>query len=145
MKRLNIIKDNVVIHSFEGESLEAIHLQPEYLNRINHVPCPFGKAAYSYEELVSEAIPEIKEVIDEVEVVTQEYVPAVYQTIHVLAEYQEELVDITSEIEQAEISRQIEELEKQITPRRYREAILSGDNSFIESIETQVQVLREQL
>ena len=143
MKRLNIIKNNSIIHSFEGETLQAIKEQPEYISRIEHGV--FGKEAYSYQELISESVPEIKEVIDEVEIITQEYVPAVYQTIHVPAEYSVELVDITSEIEQAEILRQIEELEKQITPRRYREAILSGDHSFIESVNNQIQALREQL
>lgn len=39
--------------------------------------------------------------------------------------------------------KQIEELEAQITPRRMREAILSGDNSFIKSIEDQIQTIRQ--
>ena len=40
---------------------------------------------------------------------------------------------------------QIIALESQITPRRIREALLSGDHSFIESIESQIAVLRNQL
>ena len=40
---------------------------------------------------------------------------------------------------------QIEALEKLITPRRYREAILSGDHSFIESIELQIQAIRSSM
>ena len=40
---------------------------------------------------------------------------------------------------------QIEALEKLITPRRYREAILSGDHSFIESIESQIQAIRSSM
>lgn len=41
--------------------------------------------------------------------------------------------------------RQIIALESQITPRRIREALLSGDHSFIESIEAQIAALRSQL
>ena len=40
---------------------------------------------------------------------------------------------------------QIIALESQITPRRIREALLSGDHSFIESIEAQIAALRSQL
>jgi hypothetical protein len=40
---------------------------------------------------------------------------------------------------------QIAILEAQITSRRIREAILSGDNTFIQGIETQIQALRNQL
>lgn len=40
---------------------------------------------------------------------------------------------------------QIIALESQITPRRIREALLSGDHSFIESIEAQIAALRTQL
>lgn len=43
------------------------------------------------------------------------------------------------------IRRQIAELESQQTDRRIREAILSGDHSFIESIEAQIAELRKQL
>jgi hypothetical protein len=37
----------------------------------------------------------------------------------------------------------IVELEVQITPRRLREALLTGDNSFIKNIEDQIAALRE--
>lgn len=40
---------------------------------------------------------------------------------------------------------QISELEAQITPRRLREAVLSGDKSFIESVDAQILVLRASL
>ena len=40
---------------------------------------------------------------------------------------------------------QIAELESQITPRRYREAIVSGDHSFIEGIELQIEAIRATL
>jgi hypothetical protein len=39
----------------------------------------------------------------------------------------------------------IAELEAQVSPRRYREAFLTGDKSFIESIEAQVNAIREKL
>lgn len=40
------------------------------------------------------------------------------------------------------ILKQIADLEAQITPRRVREAVLSGDNSFIASIDSQIATLR---
>lgn len=40
------------------------------------------------------------------------------------------------------IGQQIAELEAMITPRRMREAILSGDSSFIESIDVKIAALR---
>lgn len=43
------------------------------------------------------------------------------------------------------IKGQIANLEAQITARRIREAILTGDNTFIQNIETQIQALRNQL
>ena len=41
--------------------------------------------------------------------------------------------------------RQIASLEKQITPRRIREALLSNDKSFIQDIDNQITTLRNQL
>lgn len=46
---------------------------------------------------------------------------------------------------QGNILKQIYLLEKQITKRRIREAIISGDASFIENIENQIETLRSQL
>ena len=40
---------------------------------------------------------------------------------------------------------QIAELEAQVTPRRVREAVLSGDKSFIESIDAQIAAIRATL
>lgn len=37
---------------------------------------------------------------------------------------------------------QIAELEAQITPRRIREAVISGDNSFIVNIDAQIAAIR---
>lgn len=40
---------------------------------------------------------------------------------------------------------QIAELENSITQRRLREALLTGDTTFINSVETQIATLRKQL
>lgn len=40
---------------------------------------------------------------------------------------------------------QISELESQVTPRRWREASLTGDFTFIESVDTQIAALRAAL
>lgn len=40
---------------------------------------------------------------------------------------------------------QIHQLELQVTPRRIREAIITGDTSFIASIESQIMDLRKSL
>ena len=40
---------------------------------------------------------------------------------------------------------QIEELEASITQRRLREALLTGDTSFIDSVDAQIAALRAQL
>lgn len=37
---------------------------------------------------------------------------------------------------------QIAELEAQVTPRRIREAVISGDNSFIANIDAQIAAIR---
>lgn len=44
-----------------------------------------------------------------------------------------------------EFNIQIMNLESSITSRRIREAILSGDHSFIESVEAQIAEIRKQL
>jgi hypothetical protein len=43
------------------------------------------------------------------------------------------------------IKAQIASLEASITPRRLREALLTGDKTFIEGVEAQIAALREQL
>ena len=45
----------------------------------------------------------------------------------------------------AAIEQQITVLEAQITPRRLREAVLTGDTSFISSIDAQITALRATL
>lgn len=144
MLKIQIIKNNQNLDSFCAETMQEI----ENWLEVRKAHKVFGAEAYSYQELVSEEVPEIKEIqlIEgvEVEVITQEYQPAVYQTIEVPAEYSYEITDITAELESSKLVklRQIEELEALVTPRRYREALLSGDHSFIESIEAQIEVLR---
>lgn len=56
--------------------------------------------------------------------------------------YHSFLLQITHNVDKLQ---QIAELESQITPRRYREAILSGDHSFIEGIELQIEAIRVEL
>lgn len=43
-----------------------------------------------------------------------------------------------------EIDRQIRELEAKVTPRRLRDALISGDKTFISDIEAQIAALRAQ-
>lgn len=45
----------------------------------------------------------------------------------------------------AEKLAQIAALEAQVTPRRIREAVLSGDNSFIADIDAQIAAIRDTL
>lgn len=45
----------------------------------------------------------------------------------------------------AVILEQIAVLESQITPRRLREAMLSGDHGFIQSVDREIAALRESL
>lgn len=45
----------------------------------------------------------------------------------------------------AATGQQISELESQVTPRRWREALLTGDFTFIESVDTQIAALRAAL
>lgn len=40
------------------------------------------------------------------------------------------------------IRRQIAELEASVTPRRLREAVLTGDHSFVDSVDKQIATLR---
>ena len=43
------------------------------------------------------------------------------------------------------VQQQIDTLERSITPRRLREAVLTGDHTFITGVETQIVALRAQL
>ena len=43
------------------------------------------------------------------------------------------------------ILNEIKQLEEQVTPRRIREAVISGDKSFIEDIEAQIVELRKHI
>lgn len=43
------------------------------------------------------------------------------------------------------IQQQIAALESQVTPRRYREAILGSDNGWLANMEAQIVALRAQL
>jgi hypothetical protein len=52
---------------------------------------------------------------------------------------------LTANISKSDKLKQIEELEKQITPRRVREAILTGDITLIMNIDNQIQQIRATL
>lgn len=49
------------------------------------------------------------------------------------------------EIRTYQLRKKIAELEATVTPRRLRDAILSGDSSFILDVDAQIQALREEL
>jgi hypothetical protein len=61
----------------------------------------------------------------------------------------DELFDFVAVVElknsKEAIQKEIAELEASITPRRVREAVISGDNSFIVSIDNQIAVLRAKI
>lgn len=61
------------------------------------------------------------------------------------AEYTYVVEDISGEVAKKEKLKLIEELEKSITPRRLREAILSNDFTFINNVNTEIEALRNQL
>lgn len=69
--------------------------------------------------------------------------PAVYYRQQAEVEFIME--DVAVEYTRNDILKQISELEEQITARRIREAVLSGDNSFIQQIDTLIAELRAQL
>ena len=143
MKKVNIIKDNIVVQFVKFE--DEVQMQ-EWIDMlaVNH---PWGKPAHTIttDVILVEAKEQITELIDEVEVVVQEYAPAVYETIDVPSEYEVEIVDISDEIAKDAIRKQIAELEASITPRRMREAIMSGDYSWIENVDLEIEILRGEL
>ena len=54
------------------------------------------------------------------------------------------VVDVALEARNA-ILKAIADLEASVTPRRLREAVISGDKSFIEGVENQISTLRNSL
>lgn len=51
-----------------------------------------------------------------------------------------------AQIDPAEaVRQQIAELEASVTPRRLREAVLTGDHSFVESVDKQIAALRRSI
>ena len=66
------------------------------------------------------------------------------------AEYTTRVTDLTPVVDVAlearnNLLKAIESLETSITPRRVREALISGDKSFIEGVEAQILELRKGL
>lgn len=143
MKRLNIYNTNNRIIAYRDFNNDQ-ELN-EYISFI-HVNNSWGKP--EHQVLVSpEQTIQIEAVLDEegneLEPARTEIIEAVYETVP--SEFTYEIVDITSEIEAENKKKQIAELEAQITPRRLREALLSGDTSFIDSVEQQIQAIRNNL
>lgn len=114
MKRAQIIKNGIVTNQAQMEEAELLVWLEKGISE-NW----FGKAAHSYEELVSEEVPavtELQEILNEEglsfdppqfeEVEISPLIPAVYQTIHVPAEYEVVITDITSELEQQRINQE---------------------------------------
>ena len=142
MKKISIIKNNQITNQAQFANDELLN---EWLNR-ETLNGSFGKP--EHQVLVSpEQTIQIEAVLDEqgneLEPARTEVIEAVYETIP--SEFTVEIEDISSEIERQNKLKQISDLESQITPRRMREAMLSNDFSFIESIESQIQVIRSSL
>lgn len=137
MKKYTIIKDNQRLDSFIEESLQALELNPSFKARVEHKV--WGRRDELVEtKVISEAI--LDEEGNELE-------PTVVDTIVHPPEFTILEEDIQSEIEREEKLKQIEELEKQITPRRSREALL-GDTealAFILNIDSQIQSIRSSM
>lgn len=144
MKKIKIIskQTNEITHLAKFETQEECNAWIQECESVE----AFGKPEH---QIVIEEIKyvSIEVVLDEndniVEEARTEVIPAIVETIP--AEYTIEIEDISSEVEKQQKLEAIEELEAQITPRRIREAILTGDNSFILSMETQIEQIRNSL
>lgn len=62
-----------------------------------------------------------------------------------LANLLQKEIEGAAEVAKADIKNQIIELEAQVTPRRIREYIITGDKAFIQDIEDQIINLRTEL
>ena len=91
----------------------------------------------------AEVIPE--KTLEDGSVVSEEVIYHEEVTIHHEGSYSIEVIDISAEVEKENKLKQIAELEAKITPRRLREAVLSGDNSFIVDIDNQIAAIRSSL
>lgn len=101
------MKNKVTIKSAQGEYLQHVIFEEQSAQeawlQMLHDTHAWGKPEHTIttDKILTPAIEQVVEVIDDVEVVTQEYVPPVYETIEVPAEYEVEIVDITEEINAA--------------------------------------------
>ena len=93
MKQINIKKNGILTNSASFPSDSELS---QWFERHKEMKT-FGENAYSYQQ---EATPAV---IDETGV---EISPAVFETVEVAAEYEYEIVDITSEIEQEAINKE---------------------------------------
>ena len=115
MKQITIYKNSVITH---GPNLFETIEQLEQWFSFHKNQKTFGENEHSYEQLVSELVPAVyeeRELFDEnghsfdpkqfETVLVSPEIPAVYETIHVPAEYTYEIKDITAELE-AEAAKQ---------------------------------------
>lgn len=140
MKKINIIKNQIITNSaqFETEELASEWLQREISNG------SFGRNA---QELIETPLQPVPEELKAIATSTEEVVTenGTFIKYFIPAEYTYEIIDISNELEKQAKLAQITQLESQITNRRLREAILTGDDSFIFDIEQQVQAIRSTL
>jgi hypothetical protein len=123
MKRIQIIKNNVVTNQADFETIEELNIWFEK----EETNLSFGKPAY--DEFIYE----------------EENPLVILETIHHEAEYTFVIEDMADMIANREITKQIVELEALITTRRIREALISGDNSFIKNVDLEIDKLRGEL
>lgn len=118
------------IEGFWGKE-EQIIVHPSYV--INHpeipeIPATFDQNGVELSPLIPATL-----AYDEIVPESTEIIPC---------EYTMEIIDNSLVEAREAIIQQIASLEAQITPRRVREALLSGDHTFIQSIEVQITALR---
>ena len=166
MKKVNIIKDNVVVQFVKFE--DEVQMQ-EWIDMlaVNH---PWGKPAHTVTtdkiitpakervtKIVKKEIPQepkfdeagnpikTKPIYENVEVVVSEYVPAVYEVIEVPAEYTVEIIDMTEELAKEAKLKEIEELKATVTLEKLMDAILTGDKTFLVAVDAEVKAKKAKI
>ena len=166
MKKVNIIKDNVVVQFVKFE--DEVQMQ-EWIDMlaVNH---PWGKPAHTITtdvilveakervtKIVKKEIPQepkfdeagnpikVKPIYENVEVVVSEYVPAVYETIDVPSEYTVEIIDMTEELAKEAKLKEIEDLKATVTIEKLMEAVLTGNKSFLVAVDAEVKAKKAKI
>lgn len=98
MKKVSIIKNGQVAYACEGT-------QEEIDRWFNKHSKKFGNKAHSYQQLVTEEVPSYIEVLEDGTTVEHPAIPAVYEIIHVPADY--EIVE--KDLEQDRINNEAQE------------------------------------